>query len=362
VDLVSAGYKWTHRSPNKLSTYEFASNSNYQECKTCTKPDIYLLLFDEYGSSLSLKERYNFDNSDMDSFLRDRGFDIMTHSHSNYNFTPFSMASILNMSYLDGLKNPSACTLEDYTNCDNLVRDDEVIKYLSYQGYDIVNYSVFELAGNPSKVEQTFLPLKTKLITDRTLWHYVQKDIGWLLYTGQFRIKWLVEQTMFRHSNNNNILVNMVKNESAQQSDKPRFIYGHFYMPHPPFFYDKNGNKKDFRLVYEQNDEKFYQAYLDYVVYTNQKAKDLINSIQQNTNNSAVIIFMGDHGFRNTTDSSNLFNYFQNQNAIFFPDKDYASLPDNICTVNEFRIVLDKLFHAGFPLLKDTTIFLKDKK
>jgi hypothetical protein len=71
---------------------------------------------------------------------------------------------------------------------------------------------------------------------------------------------------------------------------------------------------------------------------------------------------MGDHGFRNTTDSSNLFNYFQNQNAIFFPDKDYASLPDNICTVNEFRIVLDKLFHAGFPLLKDTTIFLKDKK
>jgi len=167
---------------------------------------------------------------------------------------------------------------------------------------------------------------------------------------------------MFKHSNNNNKLVDLVKKESALQIGKPRFVYGHFYMPHPPFFYDKNGNKKDVKKVYKENDEKFYQAYLDYLVYTNQKAKDLINTIQQNTNNSAVIIFMGDHGFRHTTDTSDLTNYFQNQNAIYFPDRDYSSLGDSISTVNEFRIVFNKLFNAGFPLLKDSTIFLADKK
>lgn len=362
VDVSGIIWKLFHPNANRLSTYEFANVNNYKRCDSCTKPDIYLLLFDEYGSSLSLKQRFGFDNSNLDSFLTDRGFHIQANSHSNYNFTPFSMASILNMSFLQGIKNPSACTLEDYAYCDNLVRDDEVIKFLSYQGYDIINYSVFDLAGNPSKVEQTFLPLKTKLITDRTFWHYFQKDVGWLIYTGRFKIKWLVEQTMFRHSNNNKTFVDLVKKESAIQNDKPKFVYAHFYMPHPPFFYDKNGNKRDIKTVFELNDEKFYQAYLDYIPYTNEKAKDLINTIQQNTNNSAVIIFLGDHGFRHTTDPNNLFNYFQNQNAVYFPDKDYHTLYDSISTVNEFRAVFNKLFDAKFPMLKDSTIFLMDKK
>lgn len=362
VDMAGICWKLLHPNPNKLSAYEFASTSSYKTCDSCAKPDIYLLLFDEYASSLSLKERFHFDNSNMDSFLTDRGFQIQVHSHSNYNFTPFSMASILNMSYLKGIKNTSACTLEDYAYCDNLVRDDEVIKYLSYQGYDIVNYSVFDLAGNPSKVEQTFLPLKTKLITDRTLYRYLQKDIGWMIYTGKFKLKWLVEQTIFRHSNNNKTFVDLVKKESALQSNKPRFVYAHFYMPHPPFFYDKYGVKKDVSTIYKQNDEKYYQDYLDYIPYTNEKAKELINNIQQNTNNSAVIIFLGDHGFRYTTDSSDLSNYFQNQNAVYFPDKEYRSLYDSVSNVNEFRIIFNKLFNANFPLLKDSSIFLKDKK
>jgi hypothetical protein len=362
VDASGIAWKTFHPGNNKLSAYEFAANSSYRTCDSCTKPDIYLLLFDEYGSSLSLKERFQYDNSNMDSFLTDRGFQIQVHSRSNYNFTPFSMASILNMSYLKGIKNPSACTLEDYAYCDNLVRDDEVIKYLSYQGYDIVNYSVFDLAGNPSKVEQTFLPLKTKLITDRTLLHYFQKDIGWLIYEGKFKIKWLVEQTMFKHSNNNKTFVELVKKESALQSTKPRFVYAHFYMPHPPFFYDKFGNKKDVKSVYERNDEKYYQDYLDYIPYTNEKAKELINCIQQNTNNSAVIIFLGDHGFRHTTNPADLSNYFQNQNAVYFPDRDYHTIYDSISNVNEFRTIFNKLFNANFPLLKDSSIFLSDRK
>jgi hypothetical protein len=362
IDVVGIGWKFFHPNPNKLSAYEFASKSSYAPCDTCAKPDIYLLLFDEYGSSLSLKQRFNYDNSDLDSFLVNRGFQIQAHSRSNYNFTPFSMASILNMSYLKGIKNPSACTLEDYAYCDNLVRDDEVIKYLSYQGYDIVNYSVFDLAGNPSKVEQSFLPLKTKLITDRTLFHYIQRDVGWLLYAGKFKIKWLVEQTMFRHSNNNKIFVDLVKKESALLSTKPRFVYAHFYLPHPPFFYDKSGNRRDMKTVYERNDEKYSQDYLDYVPYTNQKAKELITTIQENTNHSAVIIFLGDHGFRNTTNPTDLSNYFQNQNAVYFPDRDYHSFYDSLSNVNEFRLVFNKLFNANFPLLKDSTIFLTDKK
>jgi hypothetical protein len=87
------------------------------------------------------------------------------------------------MSFIEGIQNTKAVTAEDYANCNLLIRDNEVIKFLDAHGYDIVNYSVFDLAGNPSMVEQSFLPLKTKLISDRTLFAHMNKDVGWLLIT-----------------------------------------------------------------------------------------------------------------------------------------------------------------------------------
>jgi Sulfatase len=362
VDLAQLSWKLGHPTPNQLSTYDFARTRHYAACDSCSKPDIYLLLFDEYASSWSLMQRFHYDNQDLDSFLESSGFRIQAHSRSNYNFTPFSMASILNMSYLSGIQDPGSCTLEDYRNCENLIRDNAVISYLGEQGYEIVNYSVFDLAGNPSRIQQTFLPLNTKLITDRTLLHYVLKDIGWMLYVGPLKINWLANRMMLRNSVNNQTIIDLVKKESAQKSDKPKFVYAHVYMPHPPYFFDKHGLRRDLRTVYERASESDYQYYLDYIPYTNQKAKELIHAIAQNTGHRAVIIFLGDHGLRYTLDPSDQSNYFENQNALYFPARDYRLVYDSVSGVNEFRLVFNTLFHAGFPILKDSTILLQDSK
>jgi arylsulfatase A-like enzyme len=106
---------------------------------------------------------------------------------------------------------------------------------------------------------------------------------------------------------------------------------------------------------------KYSQAYLDYIPYTNTKIKELIATIQHNTNDSAVIIFMGDHGFRENGVIANPSNNFQNQNAVYFPGKDYHLFYDSITNVNMFRAVFDKLFKQNIPLLKDSSIFLQDK-
>jgi hypothetical protein len=362
VDGGGIIWKLLFPPPNKLAVYSFAKNNAYSICRDCVKPDIYFLLFDEYASSLSLKQKFNYDNSDLDSFLIQSGFHIQKNSRSNYNFTPFSMSSILNMSYLHGFFNPQACTADDYAYCNNLIKDNEVIKFLSYQGYDIGNYSVFDLAGNPSKVEQSFLPLKTKLITDRTLFGYVKKDIGWMLYTGKWEIKWLTENTFFQQVTNNERLIAGIERESATKIKHPRFIYGHIYLPHPPFFFDRNGHLKDKATIYRESvSNKVPQAYLDYLPYTNSKIKELLSTIQHNSNDSAVIIFMGDHGFRDQTNDPNPFYFFQNQNAVYFPDKDYHLFYDSISNVNMFRVTFDKLFKQNIPLLKDSCIFLHDK-
>jgi hypothetical protein len=362
VDGGGIIWKLIFPAPNKLSVYSFVKDNPYALCTDCPKPDIYFLLFDEYASSLSLRQRFGYDNSDLDSFLTKNGFNVQTKSKSNYNFTPFSMSSTLNMSYLHGFFDPAACTADDYAYCNNLIKDDQVIKFLSFQGYDIANYSVFDLAGNPSKVDQSFLPLKTKLITDRTLFSYLKRDIGWMLYTGKWEIKWLTENTFFQQATNNERLIAGVEKESETHAKHPRFIYAHIYLPHPPFFYDRNGNLKDKSTIFRESvADKMPQAYLDYLPYTNGKIKELITAIQHNSKDSAVIIFMGDHGFRDKPTEPFPGSFFQNQNAVFFPDRDYHLLYDSITNVNMFRLVFDKLFKQNIPLLRDTSIFLQDK-
>ncbi|HVM89823.1 MAG TPA: sulfatase-like hydrolase/transferase [Puia sp.] len=361
TDLAILTGNLLHNSNNIHSKNISVNKSAYQPCTNCPKPDIYLLLFDEYASSISLKERFNYNNSGFDSFLLSRKFHIITNSTSNYDFTPFSMASILNMSYLPDLNNPKSLTAKEYAGCDALIQNNEIVKYLSAQGYDFINYSVFDISDKYSAIEQTLLPIKTKLITSRTLWGYLQKDMNWVLYAIKVKLKKIAEHVIFKQAEDNENIILLTEKESMSLSGKPKFVYAHLYMPHPPYFFDKEEKKRDIKTVTEENNESSYQSYLNYLSYTNRKAKELIDTILSNTNKSAVIIFLSDHGFRHITNIADRNNFFQNQNAIYFPDQDYISLNDSLSAVNEFRVVFNKLFNAQFPLLRDSVIFLENK-
>lgn len=359
VDLFGILWKVVNPPDKKLSVYGFAKKSHHSVCDTCTTPDIYFLLFDEYASSISLKEKYNYHN-DIDSFLIKKGFRIQSQSRSNYNFTAFSLSAILNMSYITGIKNVNAVTAEDYVNCNILIRDNEVIKFLDAHGYEIRNFSMFDLAGNPAMVEQSFLPLKTKLISDRTLFAHMNKDVGWILIV-KFPFRLFSRNHFLKHLANNNLFLEKVKSTARQKQSKPRFVYAHFYLPHAPYFFDKNLQRKSNEVIYQEYFKNPPSAYLDYLPYTNQELRKLISTIQDN-NPTAVIIILGDHGFRTATVDPNPRYYFQNINAVYYPDRNYQGLYDSITGVNQFRVVFNKLFRQSFPLLKDTSILLKDKK
>jgi|SRR5579871_2750539 len=360
VDLASVGYKIINPKANKLAVYSFANKKNYPVCKECPKPDIYFLLFDSYTGTKTLKERYNYDNSRLDSFLLQQGFSIQKKSRSNYFFTAFSMTSALNMSYIDYVPNVNACTLEDYEHCINNIKENEVINILSNHGYDIVNYSVFDLAGNPSKVNQYFLPLKTKLISGNTLGERFIKDLGWIFTFKNFNL--FAGNTIYSSLNNNNNIINAVERESEKRTDHPRFVYAHLYLPHAPYYFDKTGNPKKEAQLFKETAELPLQAYLDYLPYAESKVEEVINTIKNNTNGEAVIIFMSDHAFNNYTLKSDSVYSFQNQNAVYFPDKDYHLFYDSITNVNQFKVIFNKMFNLNIPLLKDSVIFLRDKK
>jgi phosphoglycerol transferase MdoB-like AlkP superfamily enzyme len=183
-----------------------------------------------------------------------------------------------------------------------------------------------------------------------------------MIYTGKFELKWLTEHTLFKQVDNNNKFLSLTERESAVKSARPKFVYMHVYMPHPPYYFDSKGNLKDEATVFKESSELSLKAYLEYIPYTNSRIKEVISEIKKNTNGNAVIVFMGDHGFRYPTKELHPDQHFQNQNAIYFPDHDYHLLYDSISGVNQFRVVFNKLFKQNIPLLKDSAIFLQDKQ
>lgn len=74
--------------------------NEYENCTTCNKPSIYLVILDEYAGSNTLKNRFHFDNSAFYQALESRGFYVTGSSISNYKLTVLSIASMLNMDYV----------------------------------------------------------------------------------------------------------------------------------------------------------------------------------------------------------------------------------------------------------------------
>jgi hypothetical protein len=359
--LVDTGWiflKLLHPPVNPLSVYSFANDGTAGPCTACAKPDVYFLLFDEYASTSSLKAQYNYDNSGLDSFLVQQGFHINERSSANYNLTVFSMASVLNMSYLEGLNNPGRIISQDYTNAYQLIRDNKVIGLFSREGYDVKNYSIFDLAGQPTRAWQSFLPLKTRLLTARTLAERLSRHGNSLLvrYLG---IKYFVVKEYMKYYSGNEEFLKLVASEAGEKSSRPRFLYAHFIMPHFPYLFDAGGRRRSDEQVYEESNTNPPKAYLDYLTYTNRRLEELVRHIRQNAPN-AVILLCGDHGFREWTATQSPHFQFENLNAVYFPDHDYSRWDVKVSFVNQFRIVFNQLFNAAYPLLKDSTTVLRE--
>jgi len=68
-----------------------------------TPPDIYYIILDSYARSDLLAQKFDYDNSQFLENLRQMGFYVADCAQSNYNRTDISLASSLNLDYLQNL-------------------------------------------------------------------------------------------------------------------------------------------------------------------------------------------------------------------------------------------------------------------
>jgi hypothetical protein len=353
--LADAGWLVT-KLTGKNNTSSLTALPAYKSCDTCAKPDIYFIVADEYAGNTQLKEIFQFDNSAFENELRSRGFHVVQNSYSNYNYTPFSVASILNMSYLN-LKDTNRKEI-DLKYVYEVIRDNQTLQYLTAFGYQFYNHSVFNFEGHPARTKATFLPDKTRLITSQTFLSRVDRDIGFNLIT-RFKSKAALKRITYFNRQNNNYSFDLTWDLAAQKTKHPKFAYTHLMLPHYPYYYDKDGKEQPYETLLEGKQVNI-KAYTEYLQYANKKLLSLIDHIRTSSATPPIIILMGDHGFRHFEKPIKRKYYFMNMNAVFIPDKNYTAFTDSSSTVNQFRKILNTQFNLELPFHKDSCIYLKD--
>jgi len=326
------------------------------ECTDCKKPNIYLVITDEYAGREELHDIFSFDNSAFESMLQKRNFHVVKKAMSNYNYTPYSMASIFDMNYLERITN-KANDIDNRSISYETINKNALVNILNEFGYDFVNLSLFDFAGKPGVNNNEFYSTHEKLISSQTLTGRIKKDL-WYHFVTTFKFKWA-------QKNWQRGLINVLEKEyrgtlsaAEESSGRPRFIYTHFIMPHYPYLFDRNGNQLSFE---ESQQEIRKDLYLEYLQYCNKQCLALTDSIFKKDKTGPIVILMSDHGFTKYDASAIDASYnFNNMINIYLPDKNYSGFPDTISNVNLFRFIVNKQFKQRLPLLKDSTIFLKE--
>lgn len=328
-------------------------NQGLTVCNNCDKPDIYLILTDAYAGEAQLKETMNFDNSRFLDSLRARGFHI-PHSNSNYNYTPFSCASMLEMDYLPGLEK-SNTSHRDLAKCYQYLDRNAVTGFLKMHGYTLHNFSIFDMWGQPSIVKETILPARTKFITAQTLFSRLYTNA---IFNMAGNFSFLRDERLYYSLKSNNRALDSIKRVSSHNTGNPRFVYAHLIMPHYPYYFDKEGRQRVAEEIYDGK-ELDIEKYLEYLQYTNRVLLSLVDEIRAGSSKPPVIILVADHGFREYPEPVDPKYQFNNLLAVHLPNKKYSAFYDSISNVNVFRMLLNSQFNQRLSPLKDSSIFIE---
>lgn len=349
------------QSVHNLIDFRFRSYNEFNPVKNLpdsSKPDIYFLVFDALASSKSLQKELGKNNFQLDSFLLQQGFYVAANARANYNWTIHSLSSTLNMDYLPNWIAPVMNDPKAYFWGSASILNNSLFSILKKEGYQTHSYQPVSFANPDWPGVSYFNSLKENHYYFKTLPGRIYRDVFWNY--SKINVPFIKEKQMeiidFRNREKKmffDTTMALIKN-SCSITEKPKFIYGHFMLPHEPYTFDSAGNVKSAEQTIVKRKEEDADAYFNQVLYAGKVIKELVTYIRQHNKNNTIIIIEGDHGYK-TPDGEKSGYTFQNMNAIYFPDQKYNLLYDSLSPVNTFRIVLNKYFDAGFNLFKDSS-------
>lgn len=349
LNLVQIGSKFNRiEIPKKTSIGQQAISVNQSD----QKPDVYYFLLDSYPRADYLKQYMNFDNSPFIQELESRGFFVAECSLSNYSYTRLSLASTLNMNYLEKLGLNVSKTDTDETKLDTFILHSTVRDDFENAGYKIVAFETgygftewrdaqyfFQPQKNP-----IFMPIMTAFeemvlensILSATLTN--QSIRNFLGLSFPYYEKWSREH----------YIIDQIPH--IPEIAGPKFVFIHLVTTHRPYIFSPTGQiLMDDRFYRNQgvpvNDEFYTKGLVDGVEFTNSYLLNLIGTIRQKSKVPPVIILQGDHGVKIPGRQTII-------NAILLSNPK-NEMYKTLSPVNNFRIIENTILGKDLDLLPD---------
>jgi hypothetical protein len=329
-------------------------------------PDIYYIILDSYPRADVLEDLYGFDNSEFLDHLEEMGFYVASDSRTNYVQTSLSLASSLNMGYLQQLIGAKARETTRISVVQGLVQHNKVALLAKRMGYRFafLRSNWILTLSNPNADEEL------------SRIEYPWGAFGRLILQPVFGAEFghvFARSTMLRQFVDKGVTVfaadlfneKIERLKQISEVDDPTFTFAHFAPPHPPYVFDREGNSLSFGF----SSGSFWDRtlYVEQLIWVNKSIQAAIDRIIQNDDGRSVIIIQGDHGTELTDerhvvayggdpDETLIFERSNILNAYRLPNScDSQGLYQSITPVNTFRLVFDGCLGTEFGLLEDNT-------
>jgi len=323
-------------------------------------PDIYYIILDAYVRQDVLEHRFDYDNEAFLRQLEEMGFYVARCSQSNYAQTQLSMASSLNMTYLQDLGPELNPDSKDMSPMWPLIKHSLVRQTLQDLGYTVVAFETGYYWLHLDDADVYYSPERSALNTGEARLAvngfeamFIRESAGLVLTDVlSFLPRFMQPDLDAPHKEHRQrLLYTFEKLQGVPLAVKsPKFIYAHIVAPHFPLVFGSNG--EDMSLPEPLDDATYKMAYPDEITYVNQRVLEIVHEILTVTATPPVIILQADHGDDHALPSDRMAIL----NAYYLPGLKDQLYP-TITPVNSFRFVFDQYFGGDYNLLEDVSYY-----
>jgi hypothetical protein len=318
-----------------------------------------------------LRQQYSYNNGPFLAGLRGMGFQMPQNAFANYPNTMTSLASCLNMDYLENLvagEDVASATVGDVAD---LCHNNRLYEFLHKQGYTVLAFSPGLAMREPrSTVDVCLAPalalnefemvLLSRVAPGRVVqacYHFTHGRASYWSYAFlRRRVTYLFDE---------------LERIAGEASSEPRLVYAQLTIPGPPFLFDREGHwsapsqvtQRVFSDTFRGTHAEFRERYRAQLHYTNLLLEQCLRRLVANSTRPAVVVLASDHGpllrvNRAGMDEAARKEQFGTLMAVRLPEGSKAELwgqGQTMSLVNLFRVTLNSVFGANLELLPDKT-------
>lgn len=368
VMLASAGVRATLLQPSRVerARWQEATDAltappraaHSAEPAGAAARDIYYIIVDGFGRADVLREYYDVDLQPFVSFLRARGFDVPDRAQSNYAQTFLSIASTLNLNYLDGVSSAMGRDASDRRPLASAIRHNALMALARRSGYQVV------AIASDYEATEAFEGVDRCWCARYGASGFEQAVIA----STPLAALPLASLTVDGHARK--VRESFSALATARPAGRPTFAFAHVIAPHPPFVFNEDGSRRTPTHVlgefadgpqFAGSRAEYVSGYREQTRFVVRELMALVTTLLDRPGPSPVIVIHGDHGPGLNLDWSRPERAdLRERMAIFSAYRlpgDGPALYATMTPVNGARTLATRYFGVTLPYLADRSHF-----